>query len=397
MKIFLPNQRGFAPAVLLVILAAIGVTGVGTVSASNASNPGDVLFGLDKAAEELRVAFSPGDEAKAKIRLEIAEERLEELQTLENVNQPVTPAVVETHQALNNATVAVNNVEVKFKENKIKLRSTDLQALLTELQALLATHQGLIRRVEIKIEDGEVRAKIKLFEQEATESAELIDDDLDDLEDDGLLNASFARMLEVELKGVLANTGAGFQITHGGKTYTLTTGAGINLATFAGKLVEVKGFASNETPTNVTVTKIELEDEIEDDEEELEVEGLPEVEVKGFIRSSGGGFTLTFNGGTVLYTLTSQKVNLASFVNKFVEAEGVLSGNVLQVHEVKVKKTDSSGKPVVPALQQSSASDDNDEDDDDNDSNSGSSGSNSGSGSSNSGSSDSGKDEPDDD
>lgn len=362
MKIFLPNQRGFAPAVLLIILAVIGATGVGTVAASNASNPGDVLFGLDKAAEELRVTFSPGEEVKAKIRLEIAEERLEELQTLEKTNQPVTPAVVETQQALNNATVAVNNVEVKFKENKIKLQSTDLQALLAELQTLLATHQGLIRRVEIKIEDGEVRAKIKLFEQEATESAELIDDDLDDLEDDGLLNASFARMLEVELKGILVNTGAGFQITHGGKTYTLTAGAGVNLSSFAGKLVEVKGFASNETPTNVTVTKIELEDEIEDDEEELEVEGLPEVEAKGFIRSLGGGFTLTFNGGTVLYTLTSQKVNLSLFVDKFVEVEGVLSGNVLQVHEVEVKKTDSSGKPVAPALQQTSVSDDDDDD-----------------------------------
>lgn len=404
MKIFLPNQQGFAPAILLIILAAVGVTGVGTVAASNASNPGDVLFGLDKAAEELRVTFFPGDEAKAKIRLEIAEERLEELQALENNNQPVTPAVVETQQALNNATVAVNNVEVKFKENKIKLRSTDLQSLLTELQALLATHQGLIRRVEIKIEDGEVRAKIKLFEQEATESAELIDDDLDDLEDDGLLNAS--QMLKIKLKGTLVNTGAGFQITHGGKTYTLTAGAGINLATFAGKLVELKGFANNDTPTQVTVTKIELEDEIEDDEEELEVEGLPEVEAKGFIRSSGGGFTLTFNGETILYTLASTKVNLSSFVGKFAEVEGVLSGNVLQVHEVEVKKIDSSGKPVAPALQQSPASDDNDEDDDDDNSNSGSSGSNSGSGSSGSnsgsgsggnGSSGSGEDESDDD
>lgn len=358
MKTFLPNQRGFAPAVVLLILAAVGISGVGTVAASNASNPGDVLFGLDKAVEELQVTFTPSDEEKAKIRLEIAEERLGELQTLENTNQPVTPAITETQQALNNATVAVNNIEIKFKENKIKLRSTDLQALLTELQALLTTHQGLIRKVEIKIEDGEVRAKIKLFEQEATESAELIDDDLDDLEDDGLLNASIARMLEVELKGTLANSGAGFQITHGGKTYTLIPGPGVNLNSFAGKLVELKGFASNNTPTQVTVTKIELEDELEDDEEELEVEGLPEVKVKGFIRSSGGGFTLTFNGGTVLYTLVSTKVNLSSFVNKFVEVEGVLSGNVLRVHEVEVKKTDSSGKPVAPALQQSSASDD---------------------------------------
>lgn len=190
MKNLLCRQRGFVPAIVLLILAAVGVTGVGTVTASNNSNPGDVLFGLDKTVEELRVTFTPGDEAKAKIRLEIAGERLDELQTLANTNKPVDPAVPEVQQALTNATAAVNNVEVKFKENKIKLQSTDLQALLTELQTLLATHQGLIRRVEIKIEDGEIKAKIKLFEREATESAELVDDDLDDLEDDGLLNDS---------------------------------------------------------------------------------------------------------------------------------------------------------------------------------------------------------------
>lgn len=190
MKIHLSNQKGFAPAILLLILATVGITGVGTVAASNNSNPGDVLFGLDKTVEEVRVTFTPGDEVKAKIRLEIAEERLDELQTLDNTGEPVGPAVLEVQQALNNATVAVSNVEVKFKENKIKLQSTDLQALLTELQTLLATHQGLIRRVEIKIEDGEIKAKIKLFEQEATESADLIDDDIDDLEDDGLLNDS---------------------------------------------------------------------------------------------------------------------------------------------------------------------------------------------------------------
>lgn len=190
MKNLLSNRRGFAPAIILLVLGALGITGVGTATASNNSNPGDALFGLDKAVEELRVTFTPGEEAKAKIRLEIASERLNELQTLANNNDPVDPAVPEVQQALTNATAAVNNVEVKFKENKIKLQSTDLQALLIELQALLATHQGLIRKVEIKIEDGEVKAKIKLFEKEATESAELVDDDLDDLEDDGLLNDS---------------------------------------------------------------------------------------------------------------------------------------------------------------------------------------------------------------
>ena len=375
------NIAGFAPVIVLTILAAIGITGVGSVAVANNSKPGDALFGFDKAIEEIRVTFTPGDLAKAKIRLEVTEERLQELQELEDGNQSVDPAIVETQQALNNVTSAVSNVEVKFKENQIRLESKDLQALLTELQSLLTAHQGLIRRVEIKIENDEIRAKIKFLKEEVDEDLELIEDDLDDLEDDGELNASVADTLEVELKGLLAKTGGVFQITHGGKTYTLTPAAGIDLDSFVGKFVELKGFGSNETPTNLTVVKVELEDEIEDDEEELEVEGLPEVEAKGFVRKSGSGFILTFNGGPTLYSLVSTKVNLSLFVDKFVKVEGTLSGNTLTVHEADVRKTSSSGEPVAPALQDT---EDDDGDTDDN-SDSGSSGSNSGSGSSGSG------------
>lgn len=345
MKISLSNQKGFVPAILLVILTALGVTGVGTVAASNNSVPGDPLFGLDKAVEEIQVSLATNDGSKAKVRLEIVRERLTELETLANTNRTVDPAVTEAQLAVNNATTALSTVETKFKEDKITLESSDLQALLTQLQNLLTTHQGLIRKVEIKVKDGEVKAKIKLFEQEASESADLIEDDLEDLEDDGQLNSSLVKTLKAELEGTLVKSGNLFQLTSGGITYTLTPSAGVNLDGFIGKVVEVKGTALNTSPTNVTVTKIELED----DEDELEVEGLPKVEAKGFVRSNGSGFTLTFNGETVLYSITSSTINLNLYVNKFVEVEGTLSGNLLDVKEVEVKQT-SSGKPVTPAL-----------------------------------------------
>lgn len=349
MRITLPNQKGFAPAILLVILTAIGITGVGTVAASNNSIPGDPLFGLDKAIEEVQVSLATNDEAKAKIKLEIVKERLNELEALSNTGRPVDPAVTETQLAVNNATTTLSTVETKFKENKVTLKSTDLQALLNELQNLLATHQGLIKKVEFKIKDGEVKAKIKLFEQEASESAELIDDDLEDLEDDGQLNASIALKLKAELKGLLTKVGDLFQLTTGGVTYTLTPSSGVNLDNFVGKIVELKGTALNTSPTQVTVTKIELEDEEEDETEELEVEESPEVEAKGFIRNSGSEFILTFNGGTILYSLSSISINLNTYVGKFVEVEGILTGNILDVKEIEVKQT-SGGKPVIPAL-----------------------------------------------
>lgn len=349
MKISLSNQLGFAPAIVLVILAALGLTGVGTATAANNSAPGDPLFGLDKAIEELQINLTAGDDSKAKIKLEIAQERLQELEVLANTDRPIDPAITETQLAVNTATIALSSVETKFKENKITLESSDLQALLTQLQNLLVTHQGLIRKVEVKIKDGEIKAKIKLFEQEASESAEALEDDLEDLEDDGQLNASLVKQLKAELKGVLVKMDGTFQLTSGRVTYTLTAFTGVNLDQFVNKLVELKGVAQNTSPTQVTVTKIELEDEIEDEEEELEVEESPEVEAKGFVRRSGDGFVLTFNGGTTLYSLSSTIINLNAYADKFVKVEGVLNGNTLNVEEVEIKQT-SSGKPITPAL-----------------------------------------------
>lgn len=380
MRVGFFNQKGFIlPPLLAVALVILGVGGLGTATAANSARPGDVLFGLDQTIEELRVKVTGGDFSKAEVRLEIAKERLSEFDQLAAANQLVDAAVTETQQAVTTATQTVSEVEVKFKENKITLKAADLQALLQELQVILANHQGLIRGVEVRIKDDEIRAKVKFFEQEASESAELIEDDLDDLEDDGLLNASTAQTLEIELKGTLTKSGTEFQLTSGGKTYTLMPSAGVNLDDFSGKLVELEGFAQNSTPTQVTVSKIEIEDE-DEETDEIEVKGPPEVEARGIVKKSGGAFILTTNGKT-LYNLTS-KLNLNNFVDKFVEAEGTLSGNTLNVLEIEVKKT-KDGKPVTPAL---STSDEDEEDENDDKDKSGSSGSGS-SGSSNSGSS----------
>ena len=373
MRIGFFNQKGFIlPPLLVVALVILGVGGLGTATAANSAKPGDVLFGLDQTIEELRVKIAGGDFSKAEVRLEISKERLSEFEQLTNANQLVDAAVTETQQAVTTATQTVSEVEVKFKENKITLKATDLQALLQELQVVLANHQGLIRRVEVRIKDDVIRAKVKFFEQEASESAELIEDDLDDLEDDGLLNASTAQTLEIELKGTLTKSGTEFQLTSGGKTYTLTPSAGVNLDDFSGKLVELEGFAQNSTPTQVTVTKIEIEDDEEGEDEVIDVKGPPEVEARGFVRKLGGTFSLTSNGKTI-YTLVS-KLNLANFVDKFVKVEGTLSGATLNVLEIEVRKT-KDGKPVTPALSTSGEDDEDEEDEEESGKNSGSSGS----------------------
>ena len=183
------RESGIVLIIIIVVITALGLTTAGTAVLADASAPGDPLFGVDKAVEELRVAFSTNEEAKAKKRLEIARERLTEITLLETEDRSIDQAVLETQAAIENADSAVNEVELKFKEEKITLEASDLEALLTELKNLIATHQGLIRRIEIKIKDDKIKAEIKLFEEEEDEIEEMLEDleedgDLDELEEE---------------------------------------------------------------------------------------------------------------------------------------------------------------------------------------------------------------------
>ena len=184
------KQKGFAPIIVVLAIVLAGLGSVGTATAANNSKPGDPLFGLDTALEQIQVNLASSDVAKAEVRLKIARERLDELQELEIEGEDIDEAVIETQIAVDNAATDLTIVQTRVSEHKITLTSADLQALLTQLQNILSTHQGLVRRVEIRIKDGEIRAKVKLFEEEASGAAREVEDDLEDLEDDGELNDS---------------------------------------------------------------------------------------------------------------------------------------------------------------------------------------------------------------
>lgn len=80
-KLFL--QRKFSMSMLQLIIAAVlaltATTG-GAAYAANASNPGDVLHGLDLAMENVQLNLAPDVWSKVQLRLEFASERLDEAQ-----------------------------------------------------------------------------------------------------------------------------------------------------------------------------------------------------------------------------------------------------------------------------------------------------------------------------
>lgn len=74
------TTRPMAPIALALVLM-LGVGGAGTVAASENAKPGDLLFPIDRAVEDFRLALA-SDERSAELRAEFARERLLELRQI---------------------------------------------------------------------------------------------------------------------------------------------------------------------------------------------------------------------------------------------------------------------------------------------------------------------------
>ncbi len=77
------SQQGFIPIAVLAVLAVVGVGGTGAAVASQGSVPGDGLYPVKTLTENVRLASSFGEENKTKTQLAIAEEKLNEIEKLQ--------------------------------------------------------------------------------------------------------------------------------------------------------------------------------------------------------------------------------------------------------------------------------------------------------------------------
>lgn len=77
------NRQGFVHLLLISALAVVVLGGAVTVVASDNAKPGDVLYSVDRGAERAREMLTFSDEAKIDLKLEHADERLGELEELQ--------------------------------------------------------------------------------------------------------------------------------------------------------------------------------------------------------------------------------------------------------------------------------------------------------------------------
>jgi hypothetical protein len=160
--------------IALVLLLGLG----GTAAASDSSKPGDTLFGLDLAVEDLRLALANA-ESKDDLKLKFASERLDELEAIMNSSS-------DTKIALSNVTEI--EADIFTNETVVKVEANDRHYLYTtnadtraEIVAEVSAKFGIASAtvdslLNLEVEDRASRPDDK-------DDGDRIDDDEDDSRD----------------------------------------------------------------------------------------------------------------------------------------------------------------------------------------------------------------------
>lgn len=138
---------------LITIVATLGV-GTGAVYASNSANPGDFLYGLDKAVESVQRTFTLDPVKKAEIELAIMDERVLELEKLsEGGNFDVVSKSISEIEAqrlrLQERFQEMNQLRI---ENK--LQTQEQLQVMEKLQAKIRAHEKTMNQVQTKLKSN---------------------------------------------------------------------------------------------------------------------------------------------------------------------------------------------------------------------------------------------------
>ena len=189
--------------ITLFIALAVLLGAGGTAVAADSARPGDLLFPVDRAVEEVRAVFTVG-EGKAELKIKFAEERLDEMDSiLEDESATTTPNGVSEEakqnlsQALDILTMHLAEIHgaasstpgiaqaISIIEERLQSRVGDLPQ---ELKIKIRDDRG---RIELKTEEGKVKVKIdsdgeiEVEIEVEDEDDDSNDDSNDDSDDDG--------------------------------------------------------------------------------------------------------------------------------------------------------------------------------------------------------------------
>lgn len=182
--------------VTLFIVLALLVGAGGTVAASDSARPGDLLFPIDRAVEDVRATFA-STENKVELKIKFSEERLDEMESiLDDESSTTTPNGV-SEEAKQNLSHALDILTMHLADihglasttpgiaQALSVIEARLQqganSLPQELKIKIRDDRG---RIELKTEEGKIKVKIKNGEVEVEVESEDEDEEKDESKDD---------------------------------------------------------------------------------------------------------------------------------------------------------------------------------------------------------------------
>src|SRR3989344_7804678 len=166
-----------------LIIGAMLFVGVGGTVAADSSVPGDFLFPVDRAVENMRLAFSGNANAKAELKAKFSRERLQEVKKIvakekaardENRDKPERQATSTKAQGrvevgVSTAIDFLNKASLDVKASGNAEASAEIDNVVDELEAMVNDAEvkafintsGNKDRVEVRGEDERIRIEIK--------------------------------------------------------------------------------------------------------------------------------------------------------------------------------------------------------------------------------------------
>lgn len=146
------NARGVVIAVAAV-LAVLLFAGGGTIYAADASAPGDPLFGVDKAIENVQRSLTTDPVSEADLELDILDERMEELEEAEGAVEEAegTEDTEDDQEAEDDFDAAVE--EVEEQEDMVDEEMEEFEDAVENDEVDETSKARIIERITVQVEN----------------------------------------------------------------------------------------------------------------------------------------------------------------------------------------------------------------------------------------------------
>ena len=304
-------------------LGAMVIIGGGTVLAqAGKSKPGDILYSLDRTIERTRLALANSTHSKLDLKIGFADERLDELVSVEVDNRgQLNQAIEQTSNTLGELDNEFDNIKLSLElDTRADITSDQLMELTARLRELLSRYRDDFGRLSIELEGDELEIELEdindIFENELDEEQNSIQD--------GFL---------VELRGRVNDDGTAINVLGHDISLSLSD---ISVELFAGRTVKVEGVLSGGSfsarELKFGLFKLQTEN------------GRVEFRATDLIEQDGSGYFVEHDGVRVELTGLASDSNFASLVGRVAELRGLLDGGGAQLFRVKADDKDGGVK-----------------------------------------------------